>query len=48
MRGDIRSKLGDNEGAIADYTQVANFFLEQGNMEIYQGIIQKIRQIREQ
>lgn len=45
-RGKSRYKLGDKQGAMSDYNQAANFFLEQGDMENYLQVLQDISEIR--
>ena len=46
FRGMSRSKLGDEQGAILDFNQAANFFLQQGNMKNYLEVLENIKRIQ--
>jgi tetratricopeptide (TPR) repeat protein len=44
-RGLIRLALADKEGAISDLKRAASLFKEQGNIDAYQGIIEKLHSL---
>ncbi|WP_260446805.1 tetratricopeptide repeat-containing serine protease family protein [Nostoc sp. 2RC] len=46
-RGIVRYQLGDKQGAIADLQKAANLFLEQGNTEQYQKMLELIKQLQQ-
>ena len=44
-RGFLRYKLGDYQGAIADFRKAANLYLEQGNTEMYQEVLDQLQKL---
>ncbi|TAG93334.1 MAG: tetratricopeptide repeat protein [Oscillatoriales cyanobacterium] len=45
-RGLTRYKLGDKQGALQDYQKASDLYLEQGNIEQYEGTLKIMRNIR--
>ncbi len=44
-RGFLRYKLGDYQGAITDFRKAANLYLEQGNTEMYQEVLNQLQKL---
>jgi tetratricopeptide (TPR) repeat protein len=45
-RGIARYKLGDKQGAIADFQKAANLYVQQNRLDDYQRSLENIRKIQ--
>lgn len=48
LRADMQQAMGAKEGAIADYQQAATLWLNQGNWQKHQQVVESVRSLRKQ
>ena len=46
LRADVQQAMGSKEGAIADYQQAATLWLDQGNWQKHQQVVESVRNLR--
>ena len=48
LRGAMQQEMGEGEGAIADYQKAATLWLNEGDWQRHQSVIEKVRSLRKQ